>query len=160
MSAGAVNGRSLGRVGPLYDTFAGACSTLASPFLLAIRLYWGWQLAQTGWGKLQHLPRVTHFFSSLGIPLPGVNAVVVSWLEFIGGILLAVGLLSRPIALIIAIDMLVAYLTAGREDLMAFFSNPGKFYGDDAFTFLFASLIILIFGPGKFSVDAWKLRRP
>ena len=56
--------------------------------------------------------------------------------------------------------MLVAYLTAGREDLMAFFSNPGKFYGDDAFTFLFASLIILIFGPGKFSVDAWKLRRP
>ena len=27
-------------------------SFLQSPFLLAVRLYWGWQFAQTGWGKL------------------------------------------------------------------------------------------------------------
>ena len=32
---------------------------LQSPLLLAIRLYWGWQFAQDGWGKLTHLARVT-----------------------------------------------------------------------------------------------------
>ena len=55
--------------------------------------------------------------------------------------------------LLLAGDMFVAYLTAGRHDLLAIFSDPGKFYGDDAYTFFFASLLILIFGPGKFAVD-------
>jgi hypothetical protein len=49
--------------------------------------------------------------------------------------------------------MFVAYLTAGRQNLLAIFSDPGKFYGDDAFTFLFASVLILIFGPGTFALD-------
>jgi hypothetical protein len=49
--------------------------------------------------------------------------------------------------------MFVAYLTAGRQNLLAIFSDPGKFYGDDAYTFFFASLLLLIFGPGKFPVD-------
>jgi len=34
------------------------------------------------------------------------------------------------------------------------FSDPGKFYAADLFTFLFASLLILVFGPGKISLDA------
>jgi len=128
-------------------------SALRSPFLLAVRLYWGWQFAQTGWGKLHHLSKVTDFFTSLGIPAPGVNAVAVSWIEFVGGIMLAVGLGSRFFGLILAFDMLVAYLTASREALFSIFSDPGKFYADDAYTFLFASVLILIFGPGKLSLD-------
>lgn len=130
-----------------------AGSALQSPFLLAVRLYWGWQFAQTGWGKLQHLSKVTDFFTSLGIPAPGINAVAVSWMEFAGGIMLAVGFGSRFFGLILAFDMLVAYLTASREALFSIFSDPGKFYADDAYTFLFASVLILIFGPGKFSLD-------
>ena len=115
-------------------------------FLLAIRLYWGWQFAQTGWGKLQHLPKVTAFFTDLGIPAPAFSAFAVSWLELAGGILLAVGLGSRFVGLLLAGDMFVAYLTAGRSNLLSFFSDPGKFYSDDAFTFLFAALIVLILG--------------
>ena len=61
---------------------------LQSPFLLAVRLYWGWQFAQSGWGKLHSIPRVTDFFASLNIPFPYANAVLVSNLEFFGGILL------------------------------------------------------------------------
>jgi putative oxidoreductase len=128
-------------------------SALRSPFLLAVRLYWGWQFAQTGWGKLHHLSKVTDFFTSLGIPAPGVSAVAVSWMEFVGGIMLAVGLGSRFFGLILAFDMLVAYLTASRDALLSIFSDPGKFYADDAYTFLFASVLILIFGPGKLSLD-------
>jgi putative oxidoreductase len=50
--------------------------------------------------------------------------------------------------------MLMAYITADREALFSFFSDPDKFYGATPYTYLFASLIVLIFGPGKYSVDA------
>ena len=125
-----------------------------SSLLLAVRLYWGWQFAQTGWGKLQHIPKVAEFFASLGIPAPALNAVTVSWMEFLGGMLLMLGLGSRLVGLMLGFDMLIAYLTASRMALLSIFSDPGKFYGDDAYTFLFASVLILIFGPGDFSVDA------
>jgi putative oxidoreductase len=119
-----------------------------------VRLYWGWQLSQNGWGKLHNLPHVTEFFASLGLPAPGPTAVFVSTVEFVGGILLAVGLLSRIASLAIAIDMFTAYATADRQALLSFFSDPGKFYVADPYTFLFAALLILIFGPGKLSLDA------
>jgi hypothetical protein len=50
--------------------------------------------------------------------------------------------------------MFVAYWTADREALTSIFSDPGKFYVADPYTFLFASVMILIFGAGLFSVDA------
>jgi putative oxidoreductase len=141
------------RILPAYDRLVEFASIFQSPFLLAVRLYWGWQFAQTGWGKLHHLPKVTSFFTSLGIPFPGFSAVAISWLEFIGGIALALGFASRFFGLLLAADMFVAYLTADPAALRSIFSDPGKFYADDAYTFLFASLLVLIFGPGKFALD-------
>ena len=136
-----------------YEVLIKTASSLQSFFLLVVRLYWGWQFAQTGWGKLQHLPKVTNFFATLGIPAPAFSAVAISWLELIGGIGLALGSGSRFWGLLLAGDMFVAYLTASRQNLLAIFSDPGKFYGDDAYTFFFASVLILVFGPGKFAVD-------
>ena len=138
----------------LYRLLIRVANSLQSPFLLAIRLYWGWQFAQTGWGKLGDINKVIHFFTSLGIPAPALNAWFVSGLELAGGILLILGLGSRLIALPLVIDMIVAYITADHEALLQFFSDPDKFYAAAPFTFLFASLIVLIFGPGKFSLDA------
>lgn len=142
----------------LYARLAALVSYLQSPFLLAVRLYWGWQFAQTGWGKLHNLAKITDFFTSLNIPFPAANAHFVASLEFVGGILLILGLGSRAIGLLLSINMLVAYVTADREALTAVFSDPGKFYIADPFTFLFASAIVLVFGAGLFSVDAllWK----
>ena len=143
----------------LYRNAADALSRLQSPMLLAVRLYWGYQFAQTGWGKLHHLARITDFFTSLGIPFPGLNAHFVAGLEFVGGILLMLGLLSRPVALLLAGNMFVAYLTADREALLAIFSDPGKFYVADPYTFLFASIMVLVFGPGWFAIDTIIRRR-
>jgi len=84
-----------------------------------------------------------------------LNAYFVSALEFGGGLLLILGLGSRLIALPLVIDMIVAYITADREALFSIFSNPDKFSAAAPFTFLIASLIVLIFGPGKASVDAF-----
>src|ERR1700744_6021287 len=97
----------------LYARFAAAASWLQSPFLLLVRLYWGWQFMQTGWGKLQHLGRVTDFFRSLGIPLPGLSAPFISGLELVGGLLLLLGLGSRAVGLVVPGNMFVAYLGGG-----------------------------------------------
>jgi putative oxidoreductase len=88
-----------------------------------------------------------------------LNAYFVSALEFAGGLLLAVGLGSRLIALLLAVDMIVAYITADREALFSIISNPDKFTGAAPYTFLFASLLVLIFGPGRFSLDVLVTRR-
>lgn len=143
----------------IYRRLVAALSTLKSPMLLAVRLYWGFQFAQTGWGKLHHLDKITAFFASLNIPFPGLNAPIISTLEFAGGILLGVGLLSRPIAFLLACNMFVAYWTADREALTSIFSDPGKFYVADPYTFLFASVMVLIFGAGLFSVDTFIAKR-
>ena len=136
-----------------YKRFAALASYLQSPLLLAIRLYWGWQLVQTGWGKLHSIEKITGFFASLNIPFPAFNAHFIASLEFFGGILLILGLGSRLISLLMVGNMLVAYWTADHEALTSFFSDPGKFYVADPFTFLFASLIVLIFGAGFLSLD-------
>jgi putative oxidoreductase len=140
----------------LHNKIFGYFSYLQSPFLLFIRVYWGWQFCQTGWGKLHGLAHVTEYFGSLGIPFPGLNATFIACSETFGGVLLIVGLLSRPIALLLACDMLVAFLLADREAFFSIFSHPEKLYAADPYTFLFAALIILIFGPGRFSID-WLL---
>ena len=131
-----------------------AAHWLQSPFLLLVRLYWGWQFAQTGWGKLHHLGHFTQFFHSLGLPLPGLLAPFIAGVEFAGGILLILGLFSHITGLVLAVDMCVAYLTADRSALHAILSDPGKFYGAHLFTFFFAALIIFVFGGGLFSLDA------
>jgi len=41
----------------LYKRFFAAFDYLQSPFLLLVRLYWGWQLIQSGWGKLHNLEK-------------------------------------------------------------------------------------------------------
>ncbi len=130
-------------------------SSLQSPFLLAVRLYWGWQFMQTGWGKLTDINKVIGFFTDLGIPAPALNAYFVSALEFGGGLLLILGLGSRLIALPLVIDMIVAYITADREALFSIISAPDKFSAAAPFTFLIASLIVLIVGPGKASIDGF-----
>jgi putative oxidoreductase len=143
----------------LYSLAVRVANTLQSPFLLFVRVYWGSQLAQNGWGKLHNLAHVTEFFSSLGLPAPGPTAAFVATVEFLGGILLAIGLFSRFIGLVLAVDMFMAYIMADREALFSILSDPGKFYVADPYTFLFAALLILIFGPGKFALDTFLLKR-
>jgi putative oxidoreductase len=144
----------MAKIQKLYEMFARACFGLESPFLLIVRLYWGWQFMQTGWGKLGDLGKVTNYFTSLGIPAPAWNAYFISGLEFAGGILLAIGLGSRLLAFLLAADMAVAYYLGDHDALFSFFSDPDKFYAAAPFTFLIASLIILVFGPGKLALDA------
>jgi len=134
---------------------------LQSPLLLAIRLYWGWQFAQDGWGKLTHLARVTNFFASLNLPAPGATATLVASVEFFGGILLVLGLASRLISLVLFVNMTMAYLSVpdDRVNFSHMFSNPSDFYNATPYTYWFTALLILILGPGLFSIDTLIRRR-
>jgi putative oxidoreductase len=137
-----------------YALFVTLANYLQSPLLLAIRVYFFWQLYLTGKGKLEHLDKVTQFFTSLGIPFPGLNARFIGSLECFGGLLLIVGLFSRPIALMIFISMTAAYLTADTEAFTSIISDPDKFVKADPFVYWLSALIILAFGAGLFSLDA------
>jgi putative oxidoreductase len=133
-----------------------ALAHLQSPMLLAIRLYWGWQFAQDGWGKLTHLDRVAHFFASLHLPAPLLTALAVALVEFAGGLLFVFGIASRLVSLVLFVNMTMAYLSVpdDRVNFTHIISNPGDFYGATPYTYWFAALLILILGPGRFAADS------
>ena len=138
----------------LNDFLALIAGWLRSPFLLIVRLYWGWSFFQTGKGKLMNLDRTTGFFESLHIPAPKLNAIMAGSVECFGGLLLLLGLGGRVVPLPLIFTMIIAYATSEREAVHALTSDPDKFVSAAPFLFLLAALIIFIFGPGKLSLDA------
>jgi len=143
------------RIQTLHDQFFRIVGYLQSPFLLFARGYWGWQLAQSGWGKLPNLSTVTDFFTSPNLAFPAQTAVAISSLELFGGIFVALGLLSRTTALVLTANMFTARVTADREALLSIFSDPDKFSAAAPFTFLIASVLVLLFGADKIALDSF-----
>src|SRR6516164_1601420 len=137
-----------------YELLVTGANFVQSPLLLALRVYFFWQLFLTGKGKLSNIGKVSEWFTSLGIPLPTLNAYFIGSLECFGSLLLIIGLASRPLSLLIVISMTVAYLAADFEAVSSFFSDPDKFVKADPFPFLLTAVIVLVFGPGSFSIDA------
>ncbi|HJX85112.1 MAG TPA: DoxX family protein [Candidatus Angelobacter sp.] len=138
----------------LYALFVRVAKSLQSPFLLFVRVFWGWQFIVAGKGKLADIPRFVDLFAGWGVPAPNFTVHFIALLEVGGGILLILGLASRLIALPLVINMITAYVIADREALKAIFSDGDKFINAAPCTFLIASLIILVFGSGLFSVDS------
>src|SRR6266481_3692377 len=145
--------RMIAKVSQWHEQFFDLVSYLQSPFLLFVRLYWGWQLAQSGWGKLHHLSNVGEYFATLGLPMPAQMAVFISCVELFGGIFLALGLASRITGLVLTVNLAMAYVIGDREALLSFFSDPDKFVAAAPFAFLMVALIVLIFGAGRISAD-------
>ncbi len=130
---------------------------LQSLFLLAIRLYWGFLFFYAGLGKFANMSQVIAFFNHLG--LGSIIVYLVATGEFVCGILLFFGFISRLAAFCTTCIMLGAYLIAHPENFYSFFSYPPLFFTAPVFSFLMASLIVLLFGPGLFSIDAFIKRR-
>ena len=127
---------------------------LQSPLLWFMRFAFGIQLMQAGVGKLLNIQQPIGYFTSLNIPFPVENAWLVAFTETFGGIFLALGLLSRLTCIPLVINFIVAYITTqqkGLGELLGF--DSGDFTADAAFPFLATALVVLIFGPGAYSLD-------
>jgi putative oxidoreductase len=137
-----------------YDLLVTVTNHFQSPLLLFMRVVWGIQLMQAGWGKLTHIDKPTEYFASLGIPFPVENAWLVGFTETFGGLFLALGLLSRLTCVPLIINFIVAYITTeqdGLKDLLSF--DTDKFTGDSAFPYLATAVVVFVFGPGVYSND-------
>lgn len=138
-----------------YERLIFGGNLLQTLLLLVIRLTWGWQFFVTGKGKLLNHGDIAEFFSSLSIPFPDFSAWLVGGLECFGGLLLLIGLFSRPISLLLSVTMTVAYMAVAddRAKVLNMFHDPDPFFQADPFLFLLASVLVLAFGPGPLSAD-------
>lgn len=109
----------------------------------------------TGWGKLHNLDGVTEFFTTLGLPAPHFQAMLVASTEFVGGVLILVGLGTRLAAPPLAFTMVVAIWTAKRAEL----DGLSALFGLGEFLYLVLLVWLALAGAGPLSIDHLLARR-
>lgn len=125
----------------------GGASAIADTGLLVLRLMAGLALAFAhGINKMPPSEGFVAGVEAMGFPLPWLFAWAAGIAEFVGGLCLAVGLLTRPASVLIAITMATAFFLRHATD-------P---FGDKEKAFLFGgiALLFLLAGAGRFSVDS------
>ena len=105
-------------------------------------------------------------FTKLGFPAPGMTAGFVAWVEIIGGILMIIGWLTRPVAIAFIIEMIVAILSTkigvyfgnsplGQPPAMPKIGLGAVLYDiRSEYAQIMTSFYLLLAGPGPLSVDA------
>jgi putative oxidoreductase len=116
---------------------------------LVARVTVGWVFLWSGWGKLNDLPAVIENFVGWGIPFPNIPAPFVSTIEFLGGLLLLLGLFTRLAAVPLIIVMVVAVLTAKWPEV----DSLETLLGFDEVAYLALFLWLAVAGPGPISCD-------
>jgi putative oxidoreductase len=124
--------------------------------ILPLRLVVGLVFAMHGGQKLFQfgLGGTTAFLAQLGVPIPGLAALVVIAVELLGGLAILLGLFTRPVAILLAVNMLVALLTVHLRN--GFFVPDGIEF---VLTLLGGALSLAGLGPGPLSFDARRARR-
>lgn len=112
--------------------------------LLALRIVVALVFIKHGWDKWQDIGKTTAFFASLNIPLAHFSAYLVATVELVGGLMVLFGLYTKEVAKFLAMNMIVALLTAHIH-------GPWK-AAELALVLLGASLALAGLGAGK-----WRL---
>lgn len=126
-------------------------SSAQSCGLTVLRIVVGIVFVAHGYQKLHMgFHAVAGFFGHADIPLPLVSAVIVTLVEFVGGILILTGLATRIGAALNAIDMLVAVFAVHWRH--GFFAPMGVEF---PLTLLAATICLVLAGGGCFSLKRW-----
>jgi putative oxidoreductase len=123
---------------------------------LAVRIALGIEFFGSGLGKLGRVGGLIQFFRSLGIPGAEILAPFVASTELVCGVLVAVGLATRPAAVMLCGVMSVAIVTAAAPEKHITASWHGLlelFYLPEVLLFLLLAWIVFA-GPGRASLDA------
>lgn len=130
----------------IFGGFGGGNAT-ADAGLLIFRVYLGLAMALGhGFGKMPPSPQLVTGVEVLGFPAPLFFAWAAGLSEFLGGLLLAAGLLTRPAAFFMAITMLTA---AGLVHAADPFTRK-----ELALAYLCGALLFVLAGSGRFGLDA------
>lgn len=120
-----------------------------APFLL--RLAFGYQLIDAAGHTALHpsegIPAYGNWLNDLGFPLPLVSATLSAYAEFLGGILMIIGLWTRWAAFFLLINFVFAVLI-GHVMINDTYKNALP-----AINLLAMSVFLLLNGPGKPSID-------
>lgn len=92
---------------------------------------------------------VAGFLGAVGIPIPTLAAIVLTLVEFLGGIALILGLLTRYAAALLAIDMLVALIAVHAKN--GFFASRGGV--EFPLLSLVANINLIVTGAGALGLD-------
>lgn len=126
-----------------------SCSCLKDTGLLLLRLVLAVVFIYHGWAKVTNIDGTLGFFTQIGLG----NIVLVylaGYGEFIGGILVGIGLLTRYASLVLVAISAVAIATV---HLSKGFGAMGGGY-EYELTLLVVSAAVGLMGAGKYSVDA------
>ena len=107
--------------------------------------------AAHGSQKLLHVPPMPAEYAGA---LSGI-AIAAGWLELVGGLLVLLGLFTRPAAFVVSGEMAVAYFMAHAPHGFWPLLNQGEL----AVLYCFAFLFIAFAGGGAWSLDALRSRR-
>lgn len=141
---------SQGRLQSVYRLMDSVCTPLAQ---LAARIVFGQAFLIAGWGKLSNIDGAIQNFERLGIPAANLQAPFVGTVEFVGGLLLLLGLGTRISATFLASTMVVAVLTAHSGDFAGVLTLDKDLTDITPLPFLVAMLWLMAKGAGKLSVD-------
>lgn len=122
-------------------------TTWAPRVLSVLRIVTAFLFIMHGTAKLFQFPALPMFEG--GVPLVSLMGVQ-GILEVVGGLLLLIGLFTRPVAFILSGDMAVAYFMAHFPQSWLPIVNEGEL----AVMFCFVFLYLWAAGPGPWSVDA------
>jgi putative oxidoreductase len=132
------------------DRFGTLASAWAPRLLSVLRIVTGGLFMQHGMAKLFHVPHVASFDNVQLMSLIGVAGV----LELVGGLLLLLGLFTRPVAFVLSGEMAFAYFIAHAPKGPLPLLNGGELAVVYCFVFLYFSAA----GAGPWSVDAARRR--
>ncbi|ROS78398.1 putative oxidoreductase [Curtobacterium sp. PhB130] len=136
-------------------TVVGMRTTSTSIGLTVLRVVLGVVFIAHGAQKFgQGIPAVADGFSGMGVPLAEVAAPLVAGLELVGGVLLVLGVATRIVGVLLAVDMVVAGVLA--HSSAGFFSQDGGF--EYVLVLAAGALAVALTGPGRLSLDALVLR--
>lgn len=123
----------------------------APRMLSVLRIVTGLLFLEHGTQKLLSFPPGEHAGAPINLSLAGMSGVF----ELVGGLLIVIGLFTRPVAFILSGMMAVAYW------MVHFPGNPYPVnnQGDAAILYCFVFLYLVFAGPGPISVDASLRRR-
>jgi putative oxidoreductase len=127
--------------------FAPGNNSIAADFgLLVLRVWIGLtMLLEHGWDKLTHFDKyASHFVSFMGLG-PHVSLCLSIFAEFFASGLLVLGLVTRFAALVLVINMSVAFFVVMK-------GKPTGM-GELPFVYLMTYVALLLAGPGRFSLD-------